>query len=409
MAENIINSDAHLVRTITLGIIGLVLFSSCSKLKENAEVTAPKLTVHSAEFERDTTSKEFHAVVLKSSDWNLSQCAQCHGLDYKGGRAEKSCFTCHPAFPHPKGFADPPSPEFHGKSLKSTNWNLAPCASCHGSDWLGGRYGITSCYTCHNSFPHVPGWKLVSSSRFHGKFLADHQWQLQACQVCHGTDYQGGNTGISCSGSGCHVNRTPEACNTCHGNFSGAINDTLSWAPPRDLAGNTSETNPGVGAHQAHLRTGDIRIGVKCNECHIVPQPQDVLSPRHLTPVSVVVFDDTLSKHATAIVPNPQWNPSSLTCTSVYCHGDFQFSKAASRYSFAYKDSVMQGNNASPIWNGRDQAECGSCHDIPPKGHIDQPISACANCHGDVVNSSGEIVNKTKHINGKINVFGQEY
>jgi hypothetical protein len=70
----------------------------------------------------------------------------------------------------------------------------------------------------------------------------------------------------------------------------------------------------------------------------------------------------------------------------------------------------MVGLNYTPTWtNGAADASCGSCHGIPPKGHIAVPISTCGSCHFGIVSTDGKIIDKSKHINGKVNVFDQEY
>ncbi len=68
----------------------------------------------------------------------------------------------------------------------------------------------------------------------------------------------------------------------------------------------------------------------------------------------------------------------------------------------------MVGNNFSAKWNQVDgsQAECGSCHGLPPTGHQASTLTACVNCHIGVVDNQGNIIDKTKHINGVKNVFG---
>ncbi len=69
----------------------------------------------------------------------------------------------------------------------------------------------------------------------------------------------------------------------------------------------------------------------------------------------------------------------------------------------------MEGNNSAVIWNKVDdtQAQCGSCHGLPPTGHVDfGGLTTCVNCHQGVVNGQGQITNSGKHINGVINVFG---
>jgi len=345
---------SRFIQTAAVFGLGALLLTSCSKLKENAEVTAPALTVHSTPFERDTASSDFHAAVLKASSWNITQCAECHGADFKGGRVGKTC------------------------------------------------------YRCHDSYPHFSSWiTAVGSPTYHGRFVGANQWQMTGCKVCHGNDYAGGNTGSSCSGSSCHVNRAPEACNTCHGNFTGAVSDTLSWAPPRASNGDTQQSSPGVGAHQPHLLPGGVGAAVRCTECHtLFPNVYDA---RHLNPSSLVVFDGPLSMHATAVTPNPQWNAGALKCSNTYCHGNFTFRRAASPFQFGYVDSVMVGSNAAPVWNAGGQAQCGSCHGLPPTGHLPEALNACATCHTAIVDANGNIIDPSKHINGKINVFTREY
>ena len=80
--------------------------------------------------------------------------------------------------------------------------------------------------------------------------------------------------------------------------------------------------------------------------------------------------------------------------------------KDSSSNQFAYTADKMMGNNRSVIWNQVDgsQAVCGSCHNLPPDGHIANPN--CSNCHPGVVDANRNIIDQTKHINGMKNVFG---
>jgi len=178
------------------------------------------------------------------------------------------------------------------------------------------------------------------------------------------------------------------------------------------VAGETATAVPGVGAHQTHLVTGAVGKTVKCQECHKVP-PQ-VFSQGHLGsgPPAEVVFADTLARLITGDgtrVPNPSHDPASLTCTNTYCHGNWKLRGETSQQQFAYEDSIMVGSNYAPIWTGgSSQAACGTCHGLPPEGHKPATITGCAVCHATIVNSVGVINDKAKHINGKINVFGQE-
>ena len=57
----------------------------------------------------------------------------------------------------------------------------------------------------------------------------------------------------------------------------------------------------------------------------------------------------------------------------------FRFQKATSQWSFAYTADKMEGENFQPTWNKVDgtQAACGTCHGLPPRGHMDADLKAC--------------------------------
>ena len=448
-------------------LLSISLLSSCSDLKQNlpTPVTA-QLQVHEKGW-NDTTSAAFHGKVLKQVQYEFDECVTCHSKLYTGGTSGVSCFKCHQSFPHSSNWTDTTNAMYHGNYLKLKDWQESECSSCHGAGFAGGSSGV-ACFTCHRSYPHLSGWENPAASSSHGKYLKTKSWQLTECTSCHGTSFAGGTSGqscyschslyphpagfagvtghpsylktqgfplvecqtchgssytggpvvnVSCSSSGCHVDRnnapkSPEACNTCHGDFSGSASDTASFAPPRTVAGETASTVRGVGAHQVHLSTGILGKSVNCQECHVVPT--QVSSAGHLGTnlPAEVVFNNALAGLATAggtYIPNPSYDPLTLKCSNTYCHGNWKVRKATSPLPYFFSDSVMTGSNRSPAWTGGAfQAMCGTCHGLPPTGHFAAAISECANCHGDVVNSAGAIIDKTKHINGKINVFGQE-
>ncbi len=322
-----------------------------------------------------------------------------------------------PGTVHNAAWNDTASADFHGKYLKAKNWKKDDCVQCHAVDFSGGTSRI-SCYDCHNSYPHKKGWIQSDNVFFHGVFLKNNNWDLMSCKICHGIGYDGGSiTNVSCMTSGCHLDenqnkKSPEACNTCHGNFSSPENLVVSWAPPRGIDGSTDSTHRSVGAHQVHIATGKLGKNLKCGECHNVPA--NVFTNGHIDSdlPAEVVMNDTLSRLITAngtLIPNPSFNNSDLKCSNTYCHGNWKLRKAASTNQFGYADSIMVGANFSPKWvGGAVEAACGTCHALPPTGHIASSINACANCHSGVVNNAGVIIDKSKHINGKINVFGQE-
>jgi len=244
---------------------------------------------------------------------------------------------------------------------------------------------------------HPAGFLNKNLADFHGIFIRTIGWDLGNCQQCHGQNYSGGIAESSCLN--CHTN-TPEDCVVCHGGV-----ENLTGAPPSDLDDNLEEDTRGVGAHTAHLRGGTFRIGIECRECHVVPDTYN--APGHVD--SDLPAEVTFGSFARLDGALPNWDETSLSCANSYCHGNWSLSKQDSRFPNVYIADNLSGNAATPIWTEPNSVVCGSCHDLPPKGHAVYELSQCTICHSAVVNSSGQIVNKSKHINGNVNVFLQEY
>jgi len=346
---------------------------------------------------------------------------------------------------HDPSWIDKSNAGFHGKQLLAAvpAWNDQKCQVCHGGDYTGGTAGV-ACYSCHDPYPHSV--KFAVATGRHVGYLRSRTFPLQACQACHGTLFTGGPVvAISCEQSGCHVDasgnpKSPETCNTCHGTFSAPANLTgipllLSAAPPRDVAGDTSASAPGVGAHQKHLITGTTGKSVNCQECHTIPgswtDPGHIpvatfmtagsrfsaLSHSSVALTPVVLFNDTLANLVTgngALAPHPSFDLSTLKCSNTYCHGNWLLlkSSAPAAAQGVYDDTatVIAGANAAPVWNaGSAAGACYSCHGqapdrYTPKGHIVYALSACSICHGDVVDANGNILNRAKHMNGVIDL-----
>lgn len=251
---------------------------------------------------------------------------------------------------------------------------------------------------------HKEGILDQNSPDFHGNVIRNAMWDMRSCKQCHASDYSGGTAGASCLT--CHDQLAgPENCSTCHGS-------STSPAPPRDLNGNTLTSAVGVGAHQVHLGESSIIKTISCTQCHVVPE--NVYQSGHVdsgSPAEITFGFIPL----TNLGINSAYDNSTATCSNTYCHGNWEFSWATSRYqSVAWLDSTkMTGNNQPVIWNEVDgtQAECGTCHGLPPEGHISYPINLCGSCHSGIVDTDGNIVDslKYKHINGLKNVFGDEY
>jgi predicted CxxxxCH...CXXCH cytochrome family protein len=238
---------------------------------------------------------------------------------------------------------------------------------------------------------HGAGWLNRASVNFHGKSIASNNWSFSNCKTCHGVNYRGGNTGVSCYK--CH-NQGPEYCNVCHGNEQ-------HFYPPQALNNDTLATSLGVGAHVKHLDSNITRIAavVACTECH--KEVTSFADSNHIGSnpdrIAEINFGPLARKVTEGVVPNPQWNRSTGTCSSVYCHG-----------------TLEAGNlNNTPSWTSPGSAVCGSCHGNPQTGNPNptnhspnNTINDCYNCHFAVINAQGQIITPEKHVNGVVN-FGQ--
>jgi hypothetical protein len=357
-----------------------------------------------------TDASDFHGRFLKAMAYNAQECQSCHGATYTGGTSSVSCYGCHASYPHRAEWNTGGDAGSHGLFLKAKSWNDIECRACHGATYTGGTSGL-GCFTCHDAYPH--------SSRFsaggHTAYLYANLYPLSGCRTCHGSSYTGGNAGESCMQAGCHVDGTgvpksPEACNTCHGDFRSPAAALLSSAPPKGVLGETEATSRAVGAHAKHLLTGTVGKTVRCQECHLVPAT--LLQAGHINDKlpADVIMNDTLGRLVTGdgtLRPSPSWNGTS--CGNTYCHGNWKLRKATSQYQWIYNstDSVMVGAAYAPVWTGGSaQAACGTCHGLPPQGHS-TAIMACYACHDDV-NEAMQIVDPSRHINGKIDVLTQQ-
>src|SRR5262249_27474723 len=89
---------------------------------------------------------------------------------------------------------------------------------------------------------HGPGLMNPSDPTFHGTVVAQvFSWNLATCAQCHGGDFTGGASGVSCTP--CHTGGLT-SCTGCHGQ------------------------PPATGAHLAHA-SGEIAAKLDCVECHV--------------------------------------------------------------------------------------------------------------------------------------------
>jgi hypothetical protein len=276
------------------------------------------------------------------------------------------------------------------------------CKTCHGQEFEGGTSNI-SCGDagCHSNYPHPPAWTTPKDDNSHGVYIKNDNWRIENCQPCHGDDYRGGGSGESCYT--CHTgSRGPESCNVCHGDAGVSDSEIYSWAPPRDVDDNLQTEYIGVGAHQVHLRnsTWTTAYEQNCSLCHVSLAGFD--DPNHRNGIVNIDFGSEATNNGTV---TPVWNSGNASCSDVYCHGNFIFRKEDSEEQYIYIEDEIAGLNPDMIWNnvGAGQDDCGTCHGLPPAGHMQ--LTNCSSCHSSVVNDQNEIIDKSKHINGQIDVY----
>jgi predicted CxxxxCH...CXXCH cytochrome family protein len=278
-----------------------------------------------------------------------------------------ACTECHavPSSPvdlsvHPTGTTTVPLQGnlATGSGATSPSYAAGACAStyCHGATlgaggtnhaprWAGGP-SEAACGTCHAVPPPAP------------------HMQNSDCGRCH-PGYSSSQVNVATHVNG-QVERVALTCTSCHGDPARAPNATnpqLAAAPPTDTKGNASTGAPGVGAHQAHLTDGALRLALSCTECHVVPA--------------------SLDAHPTGNTELTQ-SYAGGRCASTYCHG---------------ATLGAGGTNHAPRWTGGPpEAACGTCHAIPPPApHMQNPD--CGRCHPGYSSSQ---VNVATHVNGQV-------
>jgi predicted CxxxxCH...CXXCH cytochrome family protein len=368
---------------------------------------------------------------------------------------------------HPVGIADVQSPDFHGKLIQSLGWNFALCQQCHGEDFSGGtaertcnrsschdpKEGPTGCTTCHGQPPQVGAHQAharfgcgechVKPSRYSDPghlFRADgsvltaptvtfgalaHQggaqptWDGATCSdvYCHGAtlgDAHATSTrpswftpGSAGCGS-CHglppSNHARSDCATCHPKVIDATGTLLAGARHvdgqvslGDESGTCQACHPVLsGAHGSHTTAAHgLRPPLACGECHRAPTQVD--DPGHIDHEGVIVFPEGTSALARTDGAIPTWSEGSGTCSDVYCHGGG---------ALAATDQAA-GLFRMPAWTVPRGAECGSCHGVPPGDATHaapMTFADCHGCHSATIDANGTLLSGTMshHMNGVV-------
>ncbi|MCC7262100.1 MAG: hypothetical protein IT369_06220, partial [Candidatus Latescibacteria bacterium] len=362
-----------------------------------------KGTIHPAGWADLATSQFLHAAELRKNQNNTAGCQSCHGADYSGGVAEVSCAKCHtnPAagswrlvsgvFVHPTGWADLGTGQFlHAVELKKNQDDTSSCQNCHGADYSGGIAGV-SCLSCHTDPAkgtiHPAGWADLATNQFlHAVEIEKNKGDTSSCQSCHGADYSGGITGISCL--------------KCHSDPAKGTSHPAGWADlatsqflhAAEIEKNNGNTSSCQSCHGADYLGGI--AGVSCLKCHTDPA-KGTIHPAGWADASTGQF-----LHAEELKKN-QDNTSA--CQS--CHGaDYRGGIAEVSCAKCHTDpaagawGLVSGAFQHPAgWaelatgqflhaeelrkNQNNTSSCQSCHGADYTGGIAQ--ASCLKCHSN--------------------------
>ena len=352
----------------------------------------------------DPASPDYHSHLVVATGFDLGQCASCHGADFSGGIAEKTCLGCHKEGPTTctTCHAQPPATGAH------LGHQRFACTECHITPVIWSDVGhlfasdgsvIPKAIVTLGALAHVDGatpafdGMRCSGTYCHGTTLHDPAARITT--PAWNGDPSDGNCG-SCHGipPASHANAR---CSECHGrvvDVTGAIVNPALHVDGKLSLGDDSGTclachpTPG-GAHTSHTAASHrLSRPLGCIECHQIPTAID--SAGHIDHDRAIVFPAGTSTLARTDQANPAWARPS--CSDVYCHGGGKL--------LAQDHAATVNRN--PTWVvGSGGAVCGSCHGIPPADGAHAPtltISDCHDCHR-TVDAQGTL-DPTTHMNG---------
>ena len=192
-----------------------------------------------------------HGAVLHSQFVAHNEtCNKCHDTYRRYGLPPAGCHDCHAGVaPHPTGkdWLDKKSPIFHGIDAKR---DLVQCAACHGGNYRGGTSGV-SCFRCHftptgSRVPNGVAW--IHGTTSHSALTSS----ATVCNWCHVVNRNYGNA--------------PSSCHDCHG--AAAPHGTgSSWLLPGAHAQQSIDNRSScLGCHD--LQAGGSGTPPACQACH---------------------------------------------------------------------------------------------------------------------------------------------
>lgn len=242
------------------------------------------------------------------------------------------------------------------------------CQNCHGKDFLGGTSQV-SCGECH-LLPHAVPFIHFSS---HTKVLA-LQNNTNLCTPCHGSAFQGGKVAPACGK--CHTNLPiggdlsssvpkPGECTSCHDKVTG---------PDGNIFPNRS------GAHQRHFSR--VNANLSCQDCHLGGGSDTANHGSILT----VKFPATLNVPGTAAT----YNTITKQCSNVACHGG----KSTPGWGVGHFNTASACNSCHADGKGNPLAPYNS---YSSGHHGIHATLGCTVCHDMTYGAPGHFSNMTTH------------
>ena len=241
----------------------------------------------------DFRSGDNHGATAKSfgDSSGFRTCQGCHGTLYTSGVfAKTSCFA-------PASLSDPafachgvPAPLARGWATSATRLhsttdpgNAAECAQCH----AGGKLlthlpqppdqpagTAPDCFNntlCHSGL-HPAGWIDPAQHGATAKSEPGSNKGFASCQLCHGADFTGGATKVSCFSA----SRTNGACHVRNGAAVKAPHAALPWRGTAPVPTHTSTVDDSQGLNarvcaQCHLRGANLRTPILTSYSNTAP------------------------------------------------------------------------------------------------------------------------------------------
>ena len=269
--------------------------------------------------------------------------------------------SLQPSKSHPESWVKAASTTQTGHGAKVLVSGLASCASCHGSDFRGGTSKV-SCFKCHETYPHGGEWSIVGHSLFHGRYLAGVGYETASCTPCHGQDLQDSDGKKNCRS--CHA-LYPHAVGWQQKGaaaFHGAWAKNANWDLTACKGCHGPEFQGSVGKQSCYACHGSYPHNKAWLESSSIQSHGAWLSARNFN------LEECKACHG-ATYQGGDGKQSCYTCHASYPH----------QASFKYEQNNAQFHGAQLKLNSYDLTSCADCHGSDYRGGIS--ARSCFKCH----------------------------